>query len=285
MLRHERFDSTDTSSVRMIAMGGGPSTAALVREARARFGVPVVVRYTCTEAGVGVGTAADDPPEDAEESVGRARKGVELTIRSDDDDRAGSGRARPRMSAVAGGHARLLARPRGDRGGVHRRRCRADGGSRFRRRARPAAPVGALQGDVRARRLQRVPARGRERARRSSRRRPCGGDPASRPGHGRDRCGRRRGAPRRGGRPRWRCCATTPGDGWPPTSFPRRSSSPTSCRGPPWRRSTGPPSARSVASAPVAYTSAPAMSSSSGVEGSRTVARMASAISLHCSTS
>jgi len=85
MLRHERFGSTDTSSVRMIAMGGGPSTAALVREARARFGVPVVVRYTCTEAGVGVGTAADDPPEDAEESVGRARRGVELTIRSEDD--------------------------------------------------------------------------------------------------------------------------------------------------------------------------------------------------------
>jgi len=85
MLRHERFDATDTSSVRMIAMGGGPSTAALVREARARFGVPVVVRYTCTEAGVGVGTAPDDPPEDAEQSVGRARSGVELTIRSEDD--------------------------------------------------------------------------------------------------------------------------------------------------------------------------------------------------------
>jgi acyl-CoA synthetase (AMP-forming)/AMP-acid ligase II len=85
MLRHDSFDATDTSSVRMIAMGGGPSTASLVREARARFGVPVVVRYTCTEAGVGVGTAPDDAPEDAEESVGRARKGVELTVRSDDD--------------------------------------------------------------------------------------------------------------------------------------------------------------------------------------------------------
>ncbi len=85
MLRHERFESTDTSSVRMIAMGGGPSTAALVREARQRFGAPVIVRYTCTEAGVGVGTAVDDPPEDAEESVGRARGGVELTVRSEDD--------------------------------------------------------------------------------------------------------------------------------------------------------------------------------------------------------
>ncbi len=85
MLAHDRFESTDTSSVRMIAMGGGPSTAALVREARARFAVPVVVRYTCTEAGVGVGTMPDDPPEDAEETVGRARRGVELTIRADDD--------------------------------------------------------------------------------------------------------------------------------------------------------------------------------------------------------
>jgi acyl-CoA synthetase (AMP-forming)/AMP-acid ligase II len=45
----------------------------------------VVVRYTCTEAGVGVGTAPDDPPEDAELTVGRARPGVELTVRDDDD--------------------------------------------------------------------------------------------------------------------------------------------------------------------------------------------------------
>jgi acyl-CoA synthetase (AMP-forming)/AMP-acid ligase II len=85
MLAHERFEETDVSSVRVIALGGGPSTAALVREARRRFGVPVVVRYTCTEAGVGVGTAVDDLPEDAEESVGRARAGVELTIRDESD--------------------------------------------------------------------------------------------------------------------------------------------------------------------------------------------------------
>jgi acyl-CoA synthetase (AMP-forming)/AMP-acid ligase II len=85
MLRHDDFDVTDTSSVRLIAMGGGPSTATLVREARRRFAVPVVVRYTCTEAGVGVGTAPEDPPEDAEQSVGRARRGVELTVRGDDD--------------------------------------------------------------------------------------------------------------------------------------------------------------------------------------------------------
>jgi acyl-CoA synthetase (AMP-forming)/AMP-acid ligase II len=85
MLAHENFETTDISSVRLIALGGGPATASLVREARRRFGVPVVVRYTCTEAGVGVGTAVDDPPEDAEESVGRARRGVELSIRDESD--------------------------------------------------------------------------------------------------------------------------------------------------------------------------------------------------------
>ena len=81
MLRHESFATTDISSVKLIALGGGPSAPALVREAREKFGVPVVVRYTCTEAGVGTGTIPDDPPEDAEETVGRPRPGVEVTIR------------------------------------------------------------------------------------------------------------------------------------------------------------------------------------------------------------
>jgi acyl-CoA synthetase (AMP-forming)/AMP-acid ligase II len=85
MLAHENFETTDISSVRAIALGGGPATASLVRTARERFGVPVVVRYTCPEGGVGVGTTVDDPPEDAEVSVGRARAGVSLTIRDDAD--------------------------------------------------------------------------------------------------------------------------------------------------------------------------------------------------------
>ncbi len=83
MLRHERFDASDVSSVQLVALGGGPSTPALVRRTRAGFAAPVVVRYTCTEAGVGVGTAPDDPEEDAEETVGRARAGVDLTVRDE----------------------------------------------------------------------------------------------------------------------------------------------------------------------------------------------------------
>jgi acyl-CoA synthetase (AMP-forming)/AMP-acid ligase II len=86
MLRHELFEKTDHTSIRAIALGGGPSAPALVREARERFGVPVVVRYTCTEAGVGTGTLPDDPPDEAEETVGRARAGIELTIRGTESE-------------------------------------------------------------------------------------------------------------------------------------------------------------------------------------------------------
>ncbi len=85
MLRHERFDRTDLSNVRLVSMGGSPSTAALVRESRKRLGVPVIVRYTCTEAAIGTGTDPDAPDEDAEETVGRPRTGVELSIRDDSD--------------------------------------------------------------------------------------------------------------------------------------------------------------------------------------------------------
>jgi len=85
MLRHERFSVSDLSSVALVALGGGPCTAALVRESRERLGVPVVVRYTSTEAGIGTGTDPDSPPEDAEETVGRARPGVEVTVRDDSD--------------------------------------------------------------------------------------------------------------------------------------------------------------------------------------------------------
>lgn len=87
MLRDPTFDDADVSSVRAIVIGGGPATPSLIREARARFDAAVAVRYSCTEAAVGTGTRFDDPPEDAEESVGRAQAGVELAI-LDGDDRA-----------------------------------------------------------------------------------------------------------------------------------------------------------------------------------------------------
>lgn len=80
MLRDPAFDRHDLRCVRAIVVGGGPAAPALLREARARFGAPVAVRYSCTEAGVGTGTALDDPPEDAEESVGRPLPGVAVRV-------------------------------------------------------------------------------------------------------------------------------------------------------------------------------------------------------------
>jgi acyl-CoA synthetase (AMP-forming)/AMP-acid ligase II len=85
MLRVPDFDRYDLSSVKGIVVGGGPATPALVREARERFHAPLAVRYSCTESGTGVGTAFDDPPEDAEETVGRPLRGVELALLNDDD--------------------------------------------------------------------------------------------------------------------------------------------------------------------------------------------------------
>ena len=84
MFRDPSFDSTDLSSVKAVVMGGGPATPALVREARRRIPAPLSVRYSCTEAGIGCGTAFTDPLEDAEVSVGRPQPGVRLSIVAED---------------------------------------------------------------------------------------------------------------------------------------------------------------------------------------------------------
>jgi len=103
MLQEPAFDTYDLSSVKAIVMGGGPATPALVREARARFDAAVAIRYSCTEAGIGIGTAFDAPPEDAEVSVGRPHAGVELDLRDVVD---GVGEVCLRSPAVMSGYWR-----------------------------------------------------------------------------------------------------------------------------------------------------------------------------------
>jgi acyl-CoA synthetase (AMP-forming)/AMP-acid ligase II len=78
MLRDPEFASLDLSHVRSLVVGGGPSWRELVEEARRRFGASYSVRYSSTESG-GVGTVADD--DDAPDTVGRPREGVEVEIR------------------------------------------------------------------------------------------------------------------------------------------------------------------------------------------------------------
>jgi acyl-CoA synthetase (AMP-forming)/AMP-acid ligase II len=85
MLRHPDFDRFDLSSIRFIVVGGGPVTPGLAEEARARFGAKLATRYSCTEAGIGLGTGFDDPDEDAIVSVGRPHASVDLVLRDADD--------------------------------------------------------------------------------------------------------------------------------------------------------------------------------------------------------
>ena len=85
MLRRRDFDNFDLSSVRFIIVGGGPVTPGLAEEARRRFGAALATRYSCTEAGIGLGTAFDDPEEDAVVSVGRPHASVELALVDGED--------------------------------------------------------------------------------------------------------------------------------------------------------------------------------------------------------
>jgi acyl-CoA synthetase (AMP-forming)/AMP-acid ligase II len=62
----------------------------------------VVVRYSCTEAGIGCGTQPDDPPYAAEETVGRPLAGVELRIADPED--SGVGEVQLRSPAVMSGY-------------------------------------------------------------------------------------------------------------------------------------------------------------------------------------
>jgi acyl-CoA synthetase (AMP-forming)/AMP-acid ligase II len=85
MLRRPDFDAYDLDSVAYIIVGGGPVTPGLADEARARFGARLATRYSCTEAGIGLGTAFDDPDEDAVVSVGRPHASVSLAVLDGDD--------------------------------------------------------------------------------------------------------------------------------------------------------------------------------------------------------
>jgi acyl-CoA synthetase (AMP-forming)/AMP-acid ligase II len=85
MLRDPDFDTFDLDSVVAIVVGGGPVTPGLAEEARARFGAKLSTRYSCTEAGIGLGTAFDDPDEDAVVSVGRPHAAVRLRLLDDGD--------------------------------------------------------------------------------------------------------------------------------------------------------------------------------------------------------
>jgi acyl-CoA synthetase (AMP-forming)/AMP-acid ligase II len=107
VLAHPDLDGVDTSSLRVAGTGASRASAELVAELRQRLGVPVIVRYTSTEASLGTGTVPGDPDEVVASSVGRPVAGVSLAIVDDDGrpvDAGQVGRVRLRSAAVMRGY-------------------------------------------------------------------------------------------------------------------------------------------------------------------------------------
>jgi len=73
----------DLSSLRVVATGATRVPPELVRELRRRLNCPVLVRYACSEVPIATGTAPDDPPEVAAETVGRPAPGVRARLVDD----------------------------------------------------------------------------------------------------------------------------------------------------------------------------------------------------------
>ena len=92
LMRRPDFDSYDLSCVRAIIAGTGPSSPALIIEAREKFDCAYSVRYSSTECGgVGLATELDAPDEEALYTVGRPRPGIEVKVADDDGNELPAG--------------------------------------------------------------------------------------------------------------------------------------------------------------------------------------------------
>ena len=80
MLDHPKFASTDLSWLRLAGTGASVVSPTLVARMRHDLGVPIVVRYTSTEAALTTGTGVGDTDEQVANSVGRAAGNVELKL-------------------------------------------------------------------------------------------------------------------------------------------------------------------------------------------------------------
>lgn len=107
MLRHDDFDRTNFSAMRIAGVGAAAISPQLVREILSRIGCPVVVRYTSTEASITTTTSPDDSPEVVTQTVGRPIRGVELELVDEDGKVVAPGevgQVRCRSAAVFAGY-------------------------------------------------------------------------------------------------------------------------------------------------------------------------------------
>ncbi len=101
------FATADLSSLRVAGTGASRVPAELVVAMRSALGVPVVVRYTSTEASLGTGTVPGDPTDAVASTVGRPVPGVALSIVGEDGTPVPTGevgRVRLRSEAVMRGY-------------------------------------------------------------------------------------------------------------------------------------------------------------------------------------
>jgi acyl-CoA synthetase (AMP-forming)/AMP-acid ligase II len=80
MLMDPKFAEFDISSLRSCLIGGAPASPDLVRRIREGFGVPVIVRYSCTELAMATGTRFGDPDVVVAQTVGRPLPGIDVQI-------------------------------------------------------------------------------------------------------------------------------------------------------------------------------------------------------------
>ncbi|ACU77570.1 AMP-dependent synthetase and ligase [Catenulispora acidiphila DSM 44928] len=84
LLRVPQLASYKTDAIKALIIGGGPSPAELVRQARESFGAAYSIRYSSTESGgLGTLTALDAPDEEVFNTVGRPRAGTEISLRDE----------------------------------------------------------------------------------------------------------------------------------------------------------------------------------------------------------
>jgi acyl-CoA synthetase (AMP-forming)/AMP-acid ligase II len=85
LLRVPGLGGYDIAAIKALVIGGGPSPAALVRQARESFGAAYSIRYSSTESGgLGTLTALDAPDEELFNTVGRPRAGTEISLRDEE---------------------------------------------------------------------------------------------------------------------------------------------------------------------------------------------------------
>ena len=107
VLARPELAGADLASLRIAGTGASRVPAELVGDMRRVLGVPVVVRYTSTEASLGTGTVPGDPDEAVATSVGRPVPGVELDVRGEDGVHVAQGevgRVHLRSGAVMRGY-------------------------------------------------------------------------------------------------------------------------------------------------------------------------------------